>query len=187
MSPQRQDTGQQARVGPRPDEEQQDPAGQQPRAAQHQRQGQQSGSPSTRPAAPAAGSRPAPPRPAPPPPGPRRVRLTVSRVDPWSVMKLAFLLSVAIGIALVVATAVLWSVLDGMGVYADVNRVVSEILADPGFDIHEYIGFSRVVSLVTVIAVVDVVLATAIATLVAFLYNLASALVGGLHVTLSDD
>ena len=154
MSPQRQDTGEQAaRSAPR-----------------------------------TAGTRPAPPRPTPPPAaGPRRVRLTVSRVDPWSVMKLAFLLSVAVGIAVVVATAVLWSVLDGMGVFADVNGVAAQILADPGFDIHEYIGFSKVVSLATVIAVVDVVLATAIATLVAFLYNLASALVGGLHVTLSDD
>ncbi|MDD9205019.1 DUF3566 domain-containing protein, partial [Georgenia sp. 10Sc9-8] len=37
--------------------------------------------------------------------GPRRVRLSLSRVDPWSMMKLAFLGSVAIGIGLVVATA----------------------------------------------------------------------------------
>lgn len=148
------------------------------------------------PTAASSGSRPAghdssQPRPSspsrPPAPAPRRVRLTVSRADPWSVMKLSFLLAVALGIGLVVATAVLWSVLDGMGVYDDVNRVVREILADPAFDVHDYIGFSKVVSLATVIAVVDVVLLTALATLGAFLYNLASVLVGGLHVTLSDD
>ena len=119
--------------------------------------------------------------------GPRRVRLTVSRVDPWSVMKLAFLLSVAIGIALVVAAGVLWSVLDGMGVFADVNSVVGQILDDASFDVNDYVGFSKVISLATVVAVVDVVLITAIATLGAFLYNLASTLVGGLHVTLTDD
>lgn len=119
--------------------------------------------------------------------GPRRVRLTVSRVDPWSVMKLAFLLSVSIGIAIVVAAGVLWTVLDGMGVFTDVNGVVGQILDDPAFDVNDYVGFSKVVSLATVIAVVDVVLLTAIATLGAFLYNLAGALVGGLHVTLSDD
>jgi hypothetical protein len=115
------------------------------------------------------------------------VRLTVSRVDPWSVMKLAFLLSVAFGIALVVATGVLWTVLDGMGVFADVNRVVGEVMADQSFDVNDFVGFSKVLSLSTVIAVVDVVLVTAIATLGAFLYNLASTLVGGLHLTLSDD
>lgn len=118
---------------------------------------------------------------------PRRVRLTLSRVDPWSVMKLAFLLSVALGIALVVAAGVLWSVLDGMGVFDQVNGVVGEIMADNTFDLADYVGFGKVLSLSTVIAVVDVVLVTAIATLGAFLYNLAAALVGGLHVTLSDD
>lgn len=124
---------------------------------------------------------------APAPGAPRRVRLNVARVDPWSVMKLAFLLSVGIGIAIVVATGVLWSVLDGMGVFADVNSVVGQILADSSFDVNDYVGFRKVISLATVIAVVDVVLITAIATLGAFLYNLASTLVGGLHVTLSDD
>jgi hypothetical protein len=121
------------------------------------------------------------------PGAPRRVRLTVARVDPWSVMKLAFLLSVAIGIALVVAAALLWTVLEGMGVFADVSRVVGEIIGDPAFDLAAWVGFSKVVSAMTVIAVVDVVLITAISTLGAFLYNISAALVGGLHVTLSDD
>ncbi len=40
--------------------------------------------------------------------GPRRVRLAVSKVDPWSAMKLSFLLCVAIGIMIVVASAVIW-------------------------------------------------------------------------------
>ena len=119
--------------------------------------------------------------------GPRQVRLTVSRVDPWSVMKLSFLLSVAIGIAMVVASGVLWTVVDGMGVFSDINAVFGEMLADPTFDVGDYVGFGKVLSLATVIAVVDVVLLTAIATLGAFLYNIASSLVGGLHVTLSDD
>ena len=37
--------------------------------------------------------------------GPRTVRLTVSAVDPWSVMKMSFLMSVAIGIATIPAFA----------------------------------------------------------------------------------
>lgn len=127
-----------------------------------------------------------PTSPAPRPGAPRRVRLTVARLDPWSVMKLSFLLSVSLGIALVVGAGVLWTILDGMGVYADINRVTSEVLAQP-FDVLEYVGFGKVLSLATVIAVVDVVLVTALATLGAFLYNVASSLVGGLHVTLSDD
>ena len=122
--------------------------------------------------------------------GPRRVRLTVARIDPWSVMKLGFLLSVAVGIALVVMVAVLWSILNSMGVFASVNSTIGEVLGGSDgttFNLMEYIGFTRVLSLATVIAVVDVFLLTALVTLAAFLYNVCSSLVGGLHLTLTDD
>ena len=119
---------------------------------------------------------------------PRRVRLTLARVDPWSVTKLSFLLSVAVGIALVVATGVIWSVLDGMGVFTDVNGVLGDVVGNEiQFNLLDYVGFGKVISLATVVAVVDVVLLTALSTILAFLYNVSSALVGGLHVTLSDD
>ncbi|GAB7192153.1 hypothetical protein NUM3379_28620 [Kineococcus sp. NUM-3379] len=118
---------------------------------------------------------------------PRRVRLTLARIDPWSVTKLSFLLSVAVGLALVVATAVVWVVLNGMGVFSSVNGLLQTIVGSNGLDVYEYVGFGKVVSLATVVAVVDVVLLTALSTLVAFLYNVSAALVGGLRVTLSDD
>lgn len=124
----------------------------------------------------------------PKPPGPRRVRLAVSRVDPWSVMKLAFLLSIAVGIGIVVATATVWSVLNEMEVFAEIRQVVEEAEAMNQFGpILEYLEFSRVISVATVIAVVDIVLMTALATLGAFIYNLVAAMVGGLHLTLTDD
>jgi Transmembrane domain of unknown function (DUF3566) len=121
---------------------------------------------------------------------PRRVKLTVSRVDPWSVMKMSFLLSVAVGIAWVVMVAVLWMILSSMGVFSDINRTVEEVLTSNNgakFDLMDYIGLGRVVSLSIVIGVIDVILMTAISTLGAFLYNVSSSLVGGLQTTLTDD
>ena len=120
----------------------------------------------------------------------RRVRLTVSRVDPWSAMKMSFLLSVALGIAMVVMVFVLWSVLAGMGIFDRVNDIAQQVFGADGsdpFDIMDYIGLGRVVSLSIVIGVIDVILFTAIATLGAFLYNVSAALVGGLQLTLTDD
>jgi hypothetical protein len=112
----------------------------------------------------------------------------MAAVDPWSVLKLSFLLSVAVGVAIVVMSVVLWSVLDGMGVFADVNKMLTDIAGQQAnFDIYQYVAFGRVISLSIVLAVVDVVLITALSTLGAFLYNLAAGLVGGLHLTLSDD
>jgi hypothetical protein len=120
--------------------------------------------------------------------GPRKVRLAIARVDPWSVMKLSFLLSVAIGIMVVVAAAVVWYTLDGLGVFTSVNSTIAEITGDPNFfNLLEYAAFKRVISLATMIAVVDVVILTALATIGAFLYNIVAALVGGINLTLTDD
>jgi len=121
---------------------------------------------------------------------PRRVKLTVSRVDPWSVMKMSFLLSVAVGIAGVVLMSALWTILSSMGVFSDINRTVDDVLSTSNgstFDLMDYIGLGRVVSLSIVIGVIDVILMTAISTLGAFLYNVCSSLVGGLQLTLTDD
>jgi hypothetical protein len=137
----------------------------------------------------AAQPAPAAPRQAPRPTAARRVRLTVSRVDPWSAMKIAFLLSVALGIAGVVMVFVLWTILAGMGVFDQINGIVGQVVQDgqQRFDIMDFIGLGRVLSLSIVIAVIDVILVTAIATLGAFLYNVSSALVGGVQLTLTDD
>jgi hypothetical protein len=120
--------------------------------------------------------------------GPRTVRLTLARVDPWSVLKLSFLLSVALGIGLVTAAVVLWSVIDSMGVLDELNKVMRDIAgSNSTFSLYDYVGLGRVVSLSTFIGVINVVIIMALSTLGAFLYNIASSLVGGLHVTLSDD
>ncbi|WP_205687537.1 DUF3566 domain-containing protein [Cellulomonas endophytica] len=135
-----------------------------------------------------AGGPAAAPRPAPAGTGPRRVRLSISRVDPWSVMKLSFLLSFAVGIIIVVAAAVVWLTLDGIGVFARIDELVTTVIGeDSPVTLLDYLAFPRVVSAAMLVAVVDVVLLTALSTLGAFLYNIVAALVGGLHVTMTDD
>jgi len=120
--------------------------------------------------------------------GPRRVRLAVARIDPWSAMKLSFLLSIALGIMMIVATIVFWMVLDGMYVFTEVDRLVQEVLGDTAdVNVLQYVEFKRVVSLATIIAIVDMVLLTALATIGAFLYNVVASLVGGVHLTLIDE
>lgn len=106
-------------------------------------------------------------------------------------MKMSFLLAVAAGIVGVVVTVVIWLILSGMGVFADVDRLVSQIQPATSdgsqFKIMDYIGFGRVSSLAIVFGVINIVLLTAVATLSAFLYNICAALVGGLQLTLTDD
>ena len=121
----------------------------------------------------------------------RRARLVLSRVDPWSVMKLAFLLSIALAIVSVVAVFVLWSVLDAMGVFDSVGSTVESVTRSQdnaqGIDILDYIGLGKVLSITMVLSAVNAVLLTALCTLSAFLYNMAASLVGGLHLTFTED
>src|SRR6476660_3004638 len=122
---------------------------------------------------------------------PRRARLRLTRIDPWSVMKTSFLLSVAFGVVTFVAIFMVWSVLGAAGVWDSINSAVASIVeGDSGnstFDVTDYVGMSRVLGFTLLVSVLDVVLLTAIATLTAFLYNLAAALLGGIEVTLAED
>ena len=120
----------------------------------------------------------------------RRARLRISRVDPWSVMKTSFLFSIAFGIIMMVISWVLWTVLAGSGALESVNHFVTTLIGDQegqAFDITQWINGSRVLGLSALLAAVDVVILTAVATLFAFLYNLAATVIGGLEVTLAED
>lgn len=122
----------------------------------------------------------------------RKARLRVSRADPWSVMKVSFLLSIALGICSIVAAAVLWSVLDTIGVFSTVGSTIGEATTSEqggkgGFDLVSFLSLSHVLIFTTVIAVIDVVLATALATLGAFVYNLSAGFAGGVELTLAED
>lgn len=153
------------------------------------------GQPGQRPAQgnPAQGQRPAQGTPGLVKPAPkakvRRARLLVSKVDPWSVLKMAFLLSVALGIVTVVAAIVLWTVLDLTGIFDQVDSLLGTLAGSEGggFELKKVASLGQVASFATIIAVVNVVLLTALSMLSAVLYNIAATLVGGIGVTLTDD
>jgi hypothetical protein len=119
----------------------------------------------------------------------RRARLLVSKVDPWSVLKMAFLLSVALGIVTVVAAIVLWTVLDLTGIFDQVDSLLGTLAGSEGggFELKKVASLGQVASFATIIAVVNVVLLTALSMLSAVLYNISASLVGGIGVTLTDD
>jgi hypothetical protein len=119
----------------------------------------------------------------------RRARLLVSKVDPWSVLKMAFLLSVALGIVTVVAAIVLWTVLDLTGIFDQVDSLLGTLAGSEGggFELKKVASLGQVASFATIIAVVNVVLLTALSMLSAVLYNISATLVGGIGVTLTDD
>lgn len=120
--------------------------------------------------------------------GPRRARLHLKRIDPWSVMKFAFAVSFVLLIVMVVATAVLYLALDTMGVFDSVNKTLSSLIGSSGstkgFNLQITAG--GVIGIAALLGVVNMVLFTALSTLGAFIYNVCADLVGGIEVTLSE-
>jgi hypothetical protein len=113
--------------------------------------------------------------------------MTVARIDPWTVLRLSFLLSVAAAIITIVAVMMLWVMLSSAGVFDSVDGTLQSVLGDGALTITQYFGFGRVFSVALLIAAIDVVLITALSTIGAFLYNLAASLTGGLELSVTED
>lgn len=128
------------------------------------------------------------PRPAATPRGPRRARLGVKRIDPWSVMKFSFAVSLVMFIVMIVAASVLYLALDTMGVFESINSTVAELVDAGGGESGEtfQITAQGVIGTSAVLGGLNVLLFTSLATLGAFIYNVCADLVGGVEVTLAE-
>jgi Transmembrane domain of unknown function (DUF3566) len=113
----------------------------------------------------------------------RRARLTVRHIDPWSTLKFSLVLSVAMFFVWLVAVGVLYGVLDGMGVFDNVNNLYDELAGSGG---ERLITGGMVLGTALLVGAVNIVLFTALATVGAFVYNICSDLVGGIEVTLAE-
>ena len=120
--------------------------------------------------------------------GPRRVRLYVSRFDPWSVTKAAFILSLAIAIVLVIAVTAVWFILDRTGVIESLSGTVTDVVGSTsGLDLVTSLGFGQVIGSTLILASVEIILVSALAGLFTILYNLTVGITGGVEVVLSED
>jgi transmembrane protein DUF3566 len=128
------------------------------------------------------------PRPAATPRGPRRARLHVKRIDPWSVMKFSFAVSLVMFVVLIVAASVLYLALDTMGVFSSINSTVAELVDAGGGQSGDtfQITAQGVIGTAAVLGALNVLLFTSLATLTAFIYNVCADLVGGVEVTLAE-
>ncbi|MEZ0053713.1 hypothetical protein ABIA30_004746 [Mycobacterium sp. MAA66] len=118
--------------------------------------------------------------------GPLRASMQVRRFDPWSVLKVSLVLSVAMFFVWMIAVAFLYLVLGGMGVWSKLNSNVGDLLTNGGGGGGELVSSGTIFGGAALIGLVNIVLMTAMATAAAFIYNLTTDLVGGIEVTLAD-
>ena len=123
------------------------------------------------------------------PQAPRRANLVIARLEPWSVMKFSFLMSLVAWVVLFVAVALLYYALSGLGVFAAIQRTLSSVTSSQssaGVNLASWTSPSRVLGYTMLIGAVDIILITALSTLGAVIYNLVTHLGGGIEVTLKE-
>jgi preprotein translocase subunit Sec61beta len=120
--------------------------------------------------------------------GPRRARLQLRRIDPWSVLKFSLAVSAVLLIVFVVATTAIYVVLWSMGVFDAVNNTIKTFTAgdNSGSGVDLTISPQLVIGGAAVIGLINVVLFSALATIGSFIYNVCADLVGGIEITLAE-
>jgi hypothetical protein len=119
----------------------------------------------------------------------RRADLVLARLEPWSVMKFSFLISLVAWVMLFVAVALLWFALDTLGVFASVQRTLESVTSSSGsagVSLTKWFSASRVLGYTMLIGAVNIILITALSTVGAMIYNLVTHLGGGIEVTLRE-
>lgn len=121
----------------------------------------------------------------------RRAHLTLSRVEPWSVMKFSFVISLVCFIILFVAVAVVYVILSALGVFDAITELITSLTDggeedDLGLNPETWFSAARVLGYTGLWGAANIVLITALSTFGSMLYNLAADLVGGLDITLSE-
>ncbi len=118
---------------------------------------------------------------------PLRASVQLRRFDPWATFKIAAVLSVAGFLIWMIAVAVLYLVLDGMGVWDQVNSSFGTLInADGSSSEADIIGAGTVFGWAGLLGAINAILLTALATIGAYIYNVCADLVGGAEVTLAD-
>jgi hypothetical protein len=119
----------------------------------------------------------------------RQAHLTVARVEPWSVMKFSFVVSLVAFVILFVAVSVLYGALSGLGVFDSLQRVVTSVTSSQssaGVNAAKWWSASRILGYTALLGSLNIVLITAMSTIGAVVYNLTTRLVGGVEVTLRE-
>ena len=119
----------------------------------------------------------------------RRAHLAVIRLEPWSVMKFSFMISLVGWVVLFVMVAALWWVLSKIGVFHSIEGSVSNLTSgkdSAGVQASNWFSASRVLGYTMLVGAINVILITALATVGSVVYNLVTHMAGGIEVTLKE-
>jgi Transmembrane domain of unknown function (DUF3566) len=117
----------------------------------------------------------------------KQVRLKLVYIDFWSAIKLSFLVAASLGIVLIVSTVLVYIVLQSTGVFENLNGVIGDFLNDPKFSITATYSLVTVTFFAFVIAILNIVVISALGAITSILYNFSVRITGGLLVGFTNN
>ncbi len=117
----------------------------------------------------------------------KQVRLKLVYVDFWSAVKLSFLVGLCLAIIAIVGTFLVWTVLNQTGIFDQVNTLFKDISGAGSADLKSILGLGQVMGFSLVVAILDIVVITALGAIFALLYNLSVKITGGLLVGFTNN
>ncbi|TFC41857.1 DUF3566 domain-containing protein [Cryobacterium sp. TMT1-21] len=116
----------------------------------------------------------------------KQVRLKLVYVDFWSAVKLSFLVALCLGIVTIVATFLIFTVLNGTGIFDKIDALYTDI-AGSSSDLASILSIGNVMGFAFVVAILNTVVITALGAVYAVLYNLSVKITGGLLVGFTNN
>jgi len=117
----------------------------------------------------------------------KRATMRLVYIDFWSALKISFLVSIIVAVITVALGLGAWWLLDRFGVVGSVSAFLSDIAGDQGAALVAGLTFSNVMTFTLVVALLEVIVVSALGAIFAALYNLAVHVVGGWKVTFGSD
>ncbi|NII41566.1 hypothetical protein E9228_002213 [Curtobacterium flaccumfaciens] len=121
------------------------------------------------------------------PVGTRQVRLRLVYVDFWSMVKLSFLIALAGSIVIVVATALVWVILNQTGVFTQIDSLLKDVTGQNSYSIMDQFSLGQVLGFSIVVGILNVVVGTVLGAIVSVLYNLSVRITGGVLVGFTNN
>lgn len=116
-----------------------------------------------------------------------RASVQIRRIDPWATFKISAVLAIVGFFIWMISVAVLYLILDGMGVWDQVNSSFGTLVTADGSSTQgDIIGAGTVFGYALLLGAINAILLTALATIGSYIYNLCADMIGGAEVTLAD-
>ena len=112
----------------------------------------------------------------------KQVRLKLVYIDFWSAVKFSFLIAAAVGVVIVVAVLLIWTVLASTGIFESVTTLIQDVSGSDTLSVNSIISFAQVMGFTVVIAALNVVVGTVLGAIACLLYNLSVKVTGGILV-----